>query len=557
MSMQLQETYAAVYGRPWASNASATAYCHRAEPSAHIPKKDVWIAALGRSGSGKTSLINQIISSRSDGSKAPDYFEIGSAGSMNSCTKRIQVSPPIPLDDNRQLRLIDTVAFDNDDRSDYDILVELSEQLSSLYRKKILLNGVIFLHRISDVRMGGSPKINFDMALKICGEEFFPNIVLMTTKWSKAGPTPVEVKREEDLKTNPRLFHPLLMGGGTYMRYDGTAECVWKAVEQLSGMEAKALHLQKELVDLEYPLDVTSAGTHATFASRRGSRVPSPEPTEESAVKTPQDEQRVAAVEPPITFPVPQILGSTELPSSSLHVDSKKASHIPPPLETATGSVAVQDGLRDDEVQTARPGPHPSFNTIPLEDTNFQPSSLDKSQLSLQQQYQQAIRGLRELEEKIRASSQCEHTVSIARPPSRPTRFDEVDKSQLSLETQESGQAIQELLQREEKRRAHRDHPRPISRPSSRPPSAMSFSDEVSARRVPTPPIWYNATRWDDGHRFYPQVRNAALDNGGWNVAQNLSLSNDGHYATRMYASSSRSSSSPFFAPRTLDMQVE
>ncbi|RXW18650.1 hypothetical protein EST38_g7210 [Candolleomyces aberdarensis] len=546
----MQESYAAVYRRPWAASASATSSYPRAQAHTNIPKKDVWIAILGRSGSGKTSLVNQIIGSRSDGSKAPDYFEVGSGGSMNSCTKQIQVSPPIPLDDTRQLRLIDTVAFDNDDRTDYDVLVELSDHLSSLYRKKIVLNGVILLHRISDVRMGGSPKINFDMALKICGEEFYPNIVLMTTKWSKAGPTPVEVKREEDLKTNPRLFHPLLVGGGTYMRYDGTAESVWKAVEKLSRMEGKALHLQKELVDLEYPLDITEAGTHATFASRRGSRVPSPEPTEESAGKGRQDggaHERVSGFEHPTTFPGPQILGGTELPG---------VSHIPLPLETATGSVEVQDGVSEEELQTARPGPHPSFKMMP-EVTHFQPYSLDKCQPALQERYQQTIRESRELKEMTRVSSQWDHPGSIPMPLPRPARSKGVG---VSLEAEESRQAIQELLELEERRRgiSHQDHPRSTSRSPSRPASPMSFSDEIASRKAPAPPIRYNATRWDDGHGFHAQVKNATMASGGWNVAQNMSFPNDGYYPRRPYATGSRSSSScSFFPTRTLDMQVE
>lgn len=416
--------------------------------------------------------------------------------------------------------------------------------------------------------MGGSPKINFDMALKICGEEFFSNIVLLTTKWSKAGPTPVEMKREEDLKTNPRIFHPLLMGGGTYMRYDGTAECVWKAVEILCGTEGKALNLQKELVDLEYPLDVTAAGTHATFASRRSSRVPSPEPREESPVRFQQDEQRAAEVERPITFPEPHPLASTEPPSLSLHVDAQSASHVPHllNLDTVTGSVAVQPGpMSAEEVQTARPGPHPSFSMMP-EPMHFQPSCVDKSQLSLPEQYRQTLLELRELEDKMRASSQWEHTGSMpSMPLSRPAPSDEVDKFQLSLETEKSGQAIQELLEvkLEETRRAHWDHARPISRPPTRPSSAMSFSNEVPSRRAPTPPIQHTATRWDEGHtgRFHGHwVGRAGLASGppGWSVAQNLSLSSDGQYAMRMYAPSSRSSSpSPFFPTRTLNMQVE
>jgi hypothetical protein len=51
--------------------------------------------------------------------------------------------------------LVDTPGFDDTERSDLDILRDVAFWLASVYTKEARLAGIIYLHRISDVRLGG------------------------------------------------------------------------------------------------------------------------------------------------------------------------------------------------------------------------------------------------------------------------------------------------------------------------------------------------------------------------------------------------------------------
>ena len=52
--------------------------------------------------------------------------------------------------------------------------------LRSSYEEGKLLSGLLFLHRISDDRMTGSPSRVLEIFKNICGEEAFRNVVLVT-----------------------------------------------------------------------------------------------------------------------------------------------------------------------------------------------------------------------------------------------------------------------------------------------------------------------------------------------------------------------------------------
>lgn len=83
--------------------------------------------------------------------------------------------------------LIDTPGFDDTNRSDTDILKDIAFYLSSIYSKKVKLAGIIYLHRITDVRMTGSSYKNLRMLEKLCGDGAMSKVVLVTTMWNLLG----------------------------------------------------------------------------------------------------------------------------------------------------------------------------------------------------------------------------------------------------------------------------------------------------------------------------------------------------------------------------------
>lgn len=58
--------------------------------------------------------------------------------------------------------LVDTPGFDDTLKSDIEILMDVAGWLNKAYKAKIPLTGIIYLHRINDVRVGGT-------GMKTCG----------------------------------------------------------------------------------------------------------------------------------------------------------------------------------------------------------------------------------------------------------------------------------------------------------------------------------------------------------------------------------------------------
>lgn len=79
--------------------------------------------------------------------------------------------------------LIDTPGFDDCHHSDTEILRKISDWLVQSYRDKRKITAILYLTRMSDPRMQGSPLKNFKMFKELCGEKCFGNIVLGTTFW--------------------------------------------------------------------------------------------------------------------------------------------------------------------------------------------------------------------------------------------------------------------------------------------------------------------------------------------------------------------------------------
>ncbi|KAF9260262.1 hypothetical protein L218DRAFT_989712 [Marasmius fiardii PR-910] len=147
-----------------------------------------------------------------------------------------------------QVVLIDTPGFDDTNVSDADILELIATFLASTYQHGKKLAGVLYLHRISDVRMGGIATRNFKMFRQLCGEKTLKNVVIVTTMWSKV--TPNEgVARERELKSDELFFKPVLDKKAQLVRHDNTPETARAILSLLVQNEPLPLRIQSELVD--------------------------------------------------------------------------------------------------------------------------------------------------------------------------------------------------------------------------------------------------------------------------------------------------------------------
>jgi len=128
------------------------------------------------------------------------------------------------------------------------------------YKRKVLLSGIVYLHRISDNRMSGSPLTNLHMFAKLCGDGATKNVVLATTMWSNVKPD-IGQKREVELKS--KYWAGMLDLGSQAMRFEDSWGSAWDIIDaatKSTEVQDNTLLLQEELVDLKRRLGETEAG---------------------------------------------------------------------------------------------------------------------------------------------------------------------------------------------------------------------------------------------------------------------------------------------------------
>lgn len=117
-----------------------------------------------------------------------------------------------------RVHLIDTPGFDDTDRKDTDVLRDLAGWLGVAYKQKILLSGIIYLHRIIDPRMQGTAKRNLHMFQALCGPECLGQIVLVTTMWTLVSPAMGD-QRERELMQTEQFWGYMYKNGSQILRH--------------------------------------------------------------------------------------------------------------------------------------------------------------------------------------------------------------------------------------------------------------------------------------------------------------------------------------------------
>lgn len=230
------------------------------------------IVVMGVTGSGKSSFISQLIGR-----------DVGIGHDLGSCA--CYVSPIHPqfgphlgeLDtadigsysyrtpDGLAVRLVDTPGFNDTRCSDVEILKTLVAFLIGIYEAGIELAGLIYLHRIIDVRMQGSALSNLQVFQKLCGPDCRRNIALVMTMWGELEKTgfshKVGEEREKALVSNDKFWDAMVQGGSRVFRHTGDAQSAREIVEHLLRQKpVAALDVQREMVLEGKRLQDTSVG---------------------------------------------------------------------------------------------------------------------------------------------------------------------------------------------------------------------------------------------------------------------------------------------------------
>jgi hypothetical protein len=154
--------------------------------------------------------------------------------------------------------IVDTPGFDDTTRSDSEILDEVSRFLVYQYLLGIPLKGIIYMHRITDNRMQGTARRYFEMFQRLCGENGFGNVVLLTTMWSQLLDEGLGLRRDQELRES--YWNLMEKKGSKIQRYDGSASMAEAIVCRLMRKPTIVLDIQRELVDEGRQLEDTTAG---------------------------------------------------------------------------------------------------------------------------------------------------------------------------------------------------------------------------------------------------------------------------------------------------------
>jgi len=208
--------------------------------------KPVTIAVMGPTGAGKTSFINLASGS-----------ELRIEAGLESATDSVQLSKPFLLD-GYMVTLIDTPGFDDTSKSDSDVLTIIADYLSATYQKGERLSGVLYLHRITDNRMGGTALRNFGMFTKLCGRAIC-NSGIVLNMWNEVNPE-VGAAREAELTSKDIFFKPALQAGARMFHHDNSQKSAFEILRYIAGRSPKPLLIQKELVNQQKHICDTAAG---------------------------------------------------------------------------------------------------------------------------------------------------------------------------------------------------------------------------------------------------------------------------------------------------------
>ena len=120
------------------------------------------------------------------------------------------------------------------------------------------LNGLIYVHRISDPRMGAISKRNLRLFKQLCGEDSLRNVCITTTNWDRV--TKDEGDRWElELRENPNFFKPLIDEGAQLARHYKDIMSARSIVNFIIHKDPTKLQIQIEL-DAGKTLEETSTG---------------------------------------------------------------------------------------------------------------------------------------------------------------------------------------------------------------------------------------------------------------------------------------------------------
>ncbi|KDQ18740.1 hypothetical protein BOTBODRAFT_42334 [Botryobasidium botryosum FD-172 SS1] len=164
--------------------------------------------------------------------------------------------------DGARVCLIDTPGFNDLTHSDTEILATIVNCLVFLHATRNLqITAILYLHRITDNRVGGATRNNLELCSKLCGDGALRNMIMCTTMWNTLSiDTKAKQQREHELKEE--FWAPMLDKGAVATRHDGTVGLARDIIRAALRFKPTTLSIQHEILVEEKKLEATAAGAH-------------------------------------------------------------------------------------------------------------------------------------------------------------------------------------------------------------------------------------------------------------------------------------------------------
>lgn len=170
--------------------------------------------------------------------------------------------------DGQKIYLIDTPGFDDTHTDDAKVFREIASILCTICDiQPLSICGIIYVQRITDMRMAGTALKSVRLFEKLCGEDCFGDVTIVTTMWSMLRNQEAREAayiREEMLRKRLEFFGGLVNSGARLVRYGESRDSALNIVQGLVLRKRKILlKLQKEMMTSErITLAQTTAGRY-------------------------------------------------------------------------------------------------------------------------------------------------------------------------------------------------------------------------------------------------------------------------------------------------------